>query len=749
MNKFFATFFSISVFMSGAIADTATPSRTLPTVAETNSRTAAVSRTATTKNSSDENKSDSRQTVSRGAASRSVSNESGDGVGRESLEQTVRTVGRSTRTTAASINNTGAVKRAGVTLRPSTAEVGGRATISGTDIQTGSNLDSAKARSVSARAAVSNESPETISQAKDRLTQTAELNSSCQSQYNDCMDQFCSVIDANQKRCTCSASISKYEKVKSNTEELNTQLNDVAQRIRYVGLSESEIEAINTATEAEEVLDKTKDKTESRNMLEKIEDLIKDPSTVSSSYTNASGLDMDLDFSNDSGDLFSIDFLGNNSSSSFSNLRGSDLYSTAKKRCKVVLTNCEKSGADTDQISANYDLLIDKDCINYEQGLTKMNETLVSNVRSAKRMLEKARLAVMEDKNQYDVKGCISALSDCMTDDMVCGANYSKCIDPTKRYIDENGEVVLGENISNITAFMESYNNALIDKEFLRDAYGESISAPNCISDENNDGTCVVKYLLNKIGTGKTVTDGGLCRAVMDRCQEFTYTDGEYQPYNDVVVNYVQRAMVNIQASQRQIISDYASSCMVDIADCYNDQVSQVSSWSSSATVDSVYKVMRGACRNVSLTCSYAVFASDRGSCPQVSTDCTVPGDCDTDSKREDACIESVSTMFYQSLLCPDDSSYTNTTAAIAEDGTYMGYVNDHCTCNAGYVTWDGECVERCVPGEYRTSSGICRDCDANYYSDTPEASGCTACPTLTPYSDSGSDALSDCSATE
>ena len=49
--------------------------------------------------------------------------------------------GRNTRTEAASINANPAVRRAGLTLRPSTAEVGGRA-IMADGRQTGSNIDS-------------------------------------------------------------------------------------------------------------------------------------------------------------------------------------------------------------------------------------------------------------------------------------------------------------------------------------------------------------------------------------------------------------------------------------------------------------------------------------------------------------------------------------------------------------------------------------------------------------------------------
>ena len=246
--------------------------------------------------------------------------------------------------------------------------------------------------------------------------------------------------------------------------DANAQLNEVAQRIRYVGLSADEIRAIMTETEAEEALSGAVDTSETRNMLEEIENLIRDPVSNSSYYSDTSiGLDMDLDFTSDTADMFSLDFLNTDSTSSFSNLRGRELYNAAKKRCSTLLTQCKSAGATPGQITGNYDLAIDKDCVAYENGLKKMNETLVSNVRSANRMLQKARLAVLQNKNTYDAKGCIGALEACMKDDMVCGENYFKCVDPTKKYIDENGEVVLGQNISNITTFMVGYNNAKID----------------------------------------------------------------------------------------------------------------------------------------------------------------------------------------------------------------------------------------------------------------------------------------------
>ena len=624
---------------------------------------------------------------------------------RDNLNDTVNTVGRNARVDAASINNNPAVRRAGLSLRPSTAEVGGRATIAGTDIQTGSNISS-EARSVSARATTNADAvtTESIAAAKERMELAADLNSSCQQQYNDCMDQFCAVVDSNQQRCSCSSNLSNYTDVEQAVTDANNQLNEVAQRIRYVGLTEEEIDAIMSATEAEEALTGARDTTETRNLLADIEDLIRDPVSKTSSYASNSsslfGLDMDIDFTSNSADLFSLDFL-NTGGSSLSNMRGSQLYNAAKSRCKTILDQCEEAGANINQITANYDLAIDRDCIAYEQGLRKMNETLVSNVRSANLMLQQARLAVMQNQNLYDAKGCVAALDECMRDDMVCGDDYTKCLDPTKKYIDENGNVVLGQNITQIIKFMESYNNADIDEDLLKASYTMSITDDSCSKavaaggdDVGNNGACIAGYLLKKIGTQQEITDEGMCRAVLDKCQAYTYDDnGNYIAYNDIVINYIQRAMVNIQAAQRQIISDYASTCVLDIANCYNQQVTQVNTWSSNASVGSVYNVMRGACRNVALTCAYAVFKDDINSCPT--------GDSDEDNNK---CLENISKMFYQSLLCPDNSTYSQTPGTIGQNG----YVNDRCICNTGYEPWNGQCLVKCDTNATRNTYGTC-----------------------------------------
>ncbi len=754
MRKFTLCFLLATFYAPCAVAADGVPSRAIPTsapaatinregvsdTARTIASRAAVSRVFTGNdtdtanvvrsgnrvvNLSDDDNSTRNvaSTVTRGAASR-VRTDVLQKSAREKLTDTVHTVGRS----ANDINSNPAVRRAGLTLRPTVAELGGRATIGDTGVQTGSNVGDA-ARAVTSRVGFRitgtikddpskvNIANGSIADAKERLEQTADLNKSCQEQYNECMDQFCAVIDANQKRCSCSANLSRYTKVEQAVKDANTQLNDVAQRIRYVGLSADEIRAIMNATEAEEELSGKVDTTETRNMLSEIEELIKDPSSATSySGDSFSGLDIDLDFSADATDLFNLDFLSTNGS--FSNLRGTELYNAAKKRCNNIITQCKEVGATAQQITGNYDLAIDKDCIAYEQGLTKMNETLVSNVRSANLMLQKARLAVLQNKNQYDAKGCIAALDNCMRDDMVCGDDYTKCLDPTKRYIDENGNVILGQDISKIVRLTANYDNSIISDGALEKAYETSISETACgvTGDGSGAGACNIKYLLQKIGTKQRVTDEGLCRAVLDKCQRYTYDDdGNYIPYNDIVVNYIQRAMVNIRSGQRKIISDYSSSCMLDIAACYNQQVTQVNAWTNTANINSIYRVMRGACRNVALTCAFAVFDGGANWCGVSGTSACCPSD------DEGTCIDNISEMFYQSLLCPDNSTYTMDSGTVGTDN----YVNSNCQCNTGYDAFAGRCLMECDSGYVRNSSGTCvKGVSSGSADDTPPDSG-------------------------
>ncbi|MBO5696227.1 MAG: hypothetical protein J6S06_01820 [Alphaproteobacteria bacterium] len=640
MRNLATCFFAIALFAPSVYG--ATPSRVLPTTkitdesAETRTDVSdsAVTRTRTatapqkniiTRSVMPTRISDNATPVSDAVqiASTITRSATGTAQARANLNTAVHTVGRNTRVSDASINNNPTLRRAGVVLRPSTAEVGGRAKIAGTDIQTRSNMDQ-EIREISSRAAnvivprlfEKKESetelpPETMAQTRERMDIRAELNSSCQERYNTCMDQFCNVLDDQMGRCTCSSNYSEYSRVSRAATDATSELNDVANRMRYVGMSADEIKNIYGETIAEEEMSSSHDDSEIKKMLEKIQDKIVEPSTTSGVYAeeNSNLLDLDIFASSNLIDLSGI--LGGNSSDSISNLRGVSLYNVARRRCENILTQCEEAGATISQITANYDMHVDSACETYADKLRQQNDTVLANVRSANQVLQQARMAVYQNKNQYDVAGCVAELDKCMQDIGVCGEKYDQCLDPTNRYIASDGTVVLGQNITYITDFMASFDASTVSQTSLQTAHKLKVDDTNCSATSTrpgsgNDGACIVHRLLDKIGTEKNT---GMCRDVLDKCRQFTYdTRGKYEPYNQVIVSYIKHALTKIRQRQFDIIAEYASTCLSDVNECYETQMSAISASSASGTKDQVLKVLRGACRNTALTCAYAVF---------------------------------------------------------------------------------------------------------------------------------------------
>ncbi len=98
-------------------------------------------------------------------------------------------------------------------------------------------------------------------------------------------------------------------------------------------------------------------------------------------------------------------------------------------------------------------------------------------------------------------------------------------------------------------------------------------------------------------------------------------------------------------------------------------------------TLDYASTCLNGACRNIGLTCAYAVFANDTTSCPRQVTGSN------TQAANELKCLKSISIMFDPTIACPENSSYV---------GNGAGEVgNNQCVCNDTYVAVNGNCV-RC-----------------------------------------------------
>ena len=425
----------------------------------------------------------------------------------------------------------------------------------------------------------------------NQIDELAQMTDYCKAQYTSCMDNYCNVLDDNQGRCTCSKNIKNYEKTEKALKEATESLQDVAQQIQYIGLTGDDIETLFTQTEAEIQMQATTDNTQLKNSLDSIRDLIVDVKTGTAT-SSETGLSFDLsgllDF-NISGTGFDLGAMfGTNTAntSSISNQRGEQLYKTASARCKAsVLNTCQNQGVDISVITNAYDMEIDKQCIAYERSLNEANDNMTATVRNAKTVLQKARLMVSQQKNAYDLRGCVNALDSCMQDEFVCGTDYENCLDPTGKYI-VNGEIVAGSMpglavtdtpmdapLSDLTQSglykTWNYDEGKINAWYGDGSLGDYINATVKNAQSASISSTMSEYLLAKIGY---ISDGrsyGMCSSVLNKCQMYTFDkNGNYQHDNMVVKEYLARTMTQIKAAQDEILADYAGGCMIDVETC-------------------------------------------------------------------------------------------------------------------------------------------------------------------------------------
>ena len=468
-------------------------------------------------------------------------------------------------------------------------------------------------------------SSETVSSTAS-IDELAQLTDYCKAQYVACMDNFCNVLDDNQGRCSCSANLDNYAETEAALKQATEDLQDVALQIQYIGLSADQVETLFTQTEAELEMQSSSDNSQLKNDLDKIKNMIVD--VKSGTPTTSTGMSFDLsgllDFTIDSTgfDLSSLlgSMSGNNNS--ISNQRGDQLYDTAAARCKAaVLNSCAAQGVDTTIITNSYDLEIDKACIQYERALTESNEQMSATVRNAKSVLQRARLMVAQQKNQYDLRGCVNALDTCMQDDFVCGDNYENCLDPTGKYI-VNGEVVVGSTPGAPgdidAAIYETWNYGADGANnawgSLETGAGADGSTSNTLSDYINQtvtdtsakssSTNMSEFLQNKIGYHDD-SDGknyGMCMSVLNMCQDVTYKgsgqNAEYNPQNNVIKEFLNRTLVQIKSAQDTILADYAEECITDVASCLAQN-----NYNVEATSETGNNIAIRACKPIITTC--------------------------------------------------------------------------------------------------------------------------------------------------
>ena len=440
---------------------------------------------------------------------------------------------------------------------------------------------------------------DTVKEATENMDNLMELTDYCKAQYTACMDNFCDVLDDNQGRCSCSKNVKNYEKTEDALRAATEELQDVAQRIQYIGLTAEEITTLFAETEAESAMQSKSDNSKLKSDLDRIKNMIVGVKSGSASAIgDTAGISLDLSnllsFNIDSTgfDLSALFGTTSQNTSSIGNQRGEALYKTAAARCKsAVLTQCTAQGVDAGVIVNSYDVEIDKQCILYERALTDSNTQMSATVRNAKTVLQKARLMVAQQKNQYDLRGCISALDSCMQDDYVCGTDYEDCLDPTGKYI-VDGKVVVGSkpglsggdwaNDNAVTAssgLYQVWNNSGKSNQNIW-APAANVASPytlteyiedtvNLTAAQNSKSHEMSAFLQNKLGYNEGGKNYGMCISILNKCQNYTYDrEGKYLANNSVIKNYMQRAFRQIKSVQDEVLANYASSCLSDVTSC-------------------------------------------------------------------------------------------------------------------------------------------------------------------------------------
>lgn len=490
---------------------------------------------------------------------------------------------------------------------------------------------------------------EDVSATADNLSAIAELTDYCKAQYAACMDNYCNVLDDNQGRCSCSKNVKNYEKNEQALATATENFQEAVQKIKYIGLSADQINSLFAETEAELTMKSNSDKSQIKSSLDSIKKKILDVSTPNATST-ATGISLDVsgllnaDFTTGF-DLAS--FLGTNGSNanSVSNQRGEQLFKTATARCKTaVLNSCTAQGIDANVITNSYDLEIDKQCIVYERNLNEANSEMRANISNATNILQQARLMLAQNKNSYDVRGCVAAIDACMQDEYVCGDDYELCLDPTGKYL-ASGAIVKGgapgvsggsygnktlmESTDDITSWTSkgmyglysawNYKTGEVGNLQVGDGVYNAWSMGNTENLNNYIDAVMTTwksseykktatddmalYLLHKVG----YIDGdnkvhGMCASVMKQCQDYTFNTSKssatYKLDNEVVRQYLASALTKIKLQQDSILADYAEDCRNDVSSCLS-----TNGYDETNTKTTASQAAVNACRSEITTC--------------------------------------------------------------------------------------------------------------------------------------------------
>ena len=388
----------------------------------------------------------------------------------------------------------------------------------------------------------------------DDVTKISSDYASCRDAYATCMDQFCAVANDTYRRCYCSDKFSNLRDTSDNIDAALGLLVDFQNNnLNAVNKTAAEVSAMYSSTAGEMAI--KKDTSSSQKMLDEIGDILSGKKTKKNMSSGGSSLGV-IDF----GDLSDIgDVWSSNSSTAFSSrasdgmagLEGRALYKRASNQCaNIVGTNCTGDSM-FNLASSAYSIMVTQDCNILEKTVNAKKENLMQTVKKAEQILREARLEEYRAHNSKDVNECLNKVEAVMTEPLVCGQNYEKCLDYTGLYIN----ATTGEPVSHQLFGLNKIAPVLGDIDVIE-------SNPRW-----ND------FLNSKRKFAETALD--TCRNLAD----------------DVWVEYKRSAMIRIAQMQDAKIEQFKNSCVQVIKECYNTNDGTLEDMTSGVLENSAYDV--------------------------------------------------------------------------------------------------------------------------------------------------------------
>ena len=393
--------------------------------------------------------------------------------------------------------------------------------------------------------------------------------SNCRDAYATCMDQFCANADDSYRRCFCSNKFQNFRDMSDNLDQALGMLADFQNNnLNVVDKTTAEVDAMYSSTAGEDAI--KKDTSASQKLLDEIGDILSGKKSSSTKNTSVSLGIINFGSFSDVGDIWSdsgsSSIFNQRSVDDISGLEGDALYKRASSQCAAITRDSCSSDALFNLASSAYSIMVTQDCNVVEKSINAKKESVTQTVRKAESLLREARLEEYRAHNSQDVNECLEKVEEAMTQPLVCGENYIKCLDYTGKYIN----ATTGEPIYNELFNISSIAPNLVD--------GDIIAANSRWSQE----------LENKRQYAATALD--TCRSLAE----------------DVWYEFKRMTLIRIAQKQDEVVQNAKDSCISVIKDCYNNQTGELNEF---VEVDDQYNFGAGAVVMARATCYDKVMA--------------------------------------------------------------------------------------------------------------------------------------------